>query len=271
MSIITRPNRILRPNKHGILTSAPQGGAPSAAAGSSGALPNETDIILWYDYTDTTTLWQNIGQTTQADGHGDTIQVCNNKGSLGSTYQIQNNTFPLTLDTTSETWTSTDGVIGNNHKSSLGADIVMPITCFHVYTVSDVATLGISAQIGNDAYYQTRTNKNAPTQIYVGNTPRNGTLDVPHNTWSAHILTHRAAGTVEMWNNVDAASVTASEPASNWPSTQQVIVGANTSGNTNAHVGKIAEWIVYEIDDSGTLVDDLKAYATTKYGITWAT
>jgi hypothetical protein len=241
----------------------------SAPAAAGGGLPNEDDIIMWYDFGDTTTMWQEIARTNPSDAHGDDIVVIEDKGSRG--YDLQNNTFPLVLDLTSETWGSTNGVIGNVGRASMVATVPMPVTVFQVLTVSDIATLGIATQIGNDAYYQTRTNKNQAHQIYTGNTPINGTLDVPHHTWYASIMVLRTNSTQEVWNSVDAASATGARPSTTWPTTAQVIMGANTSGNSNAHVGKIAECIFYEIDDSGSIVADLKAYAETKYGITWAT
>ncbi len=132
------------------------------------------------------------------------------------------------------------------------------------YACQSTATLQFRSQAGAEA----TAHVDGDAQ-----TPDPGTHNQVAETWYASIGGDRVGNSQFASFNVSTSFAgPASSTSVTWDTSKRMLIGAFSTTNNFPHFGSIAECGTYTIsdDDEATLLDDIEAFITAKYGIVWA-
>ena len=236
------------------------------------SIPQEGDMAHWWDFTDIDTLFQNTGGSTPVTADADPIHRINDKGSATKelTQPGADSLAPIY-----DTDIFGDGAgLGDGSGRALtsptnGAEIAVPWSCAVVFRTADItSTQQVLGQLSNNNL-QVLIISSKYTFTNVNGAPLEPLTNMPEDTIVSGICTIRSDNTQEAWFNHESGSRTLTEISSSIGSGGIQLMALNVSGGLDLD-GICLEAIVWDVDDTGTLVDDWKAYTAAKYGITWS-
>jgi hypothetical protein len=275
------------------LPSSWDAGSSAAAAGSAqgGGQRFVTEPPLnplhWWDFTDITQTFQDTTGETAADTNGDGIPYIANKGSSTEAFIGSEGVEPHLQTVAGGAPSFGAGVAehgayfsSSEYVQPTGADILddVPTGVEHL-TIAHISATEID--ISQTSGYLSWNG----TECVMFSNPVSGTgvgFDAelsanpaapPQDVWWGFISTadDEATPTTTSHSSHDAASPeTATDALTAGPAAEAAVAIGRYSSATNNHVGWIGEILVWDRVLTGDEIDQFKAYATYKYGITWA-
>jgi hypothetical protein len=234
--------------------------------------PALASLLLWYDLTDTATLWQNTGGTTAVTTDGDPIARIDNKGTDGGNLQQSTGASQPAYDVDGLGGCIFDGgdfLFGTPSTGIAGLDRVIAV----VYNL-DASMTGSDfcfSWKGQQLSLLVPTTGRPQAWDNIGVTLAVGDLGL--GTTQSVMADHITGGASqsELWANLETPSVTGTgntnfgEPADG----EFVISGEDSTPSSN-WLGNIMEICVWTGVDGSDLIEAWKVYTAAKYGVIWA-
>lgn len=244
----------------------------SYGGGRTNAAPPMTDLVHWYDFADTTTLWQDEAMTTPAVADEDEINVIQDKGIWAHNLSTESATDPEVDLTFTNRPT---GLFNAQTLGGIDTDFPMPQPG-DVYTTCAVAASEAIEQAQYITYWHSIPRHGLRTSATDETTT---TLDAGAVSTANYvadqvvgIMQRNNSGDITVYNSLDGGAgfdFTDATYAISAETANLRVGGYNEDGLFDDWVGNIMEVMWWNRALSDNEVDQLKAYLRQKWSMTW--
>jgi hypothetical protein len=236
--------------------------------------------ILWYDFTDLDTLYQDIAKTTPVTANGQEISAVTSKGSSTLDLVAETEGAGFVWDTAAPSPVTGTGVLRQTASNVLESTtdiggIEPPYSWLLVYATSE--NVDGTAEI----FFTTEQSDTTQAIFYTNTSDLNfgvggGTTAIEfasaNDTWYAAIGEAESTADIAIFHNAITGSSTVEQTVNEIAQNtgNNMCVGAFSTAKSNICEGYIGDLIIYSTTLTAAEVNLLKTYTTDKYGITWA-